>query len=409
MSEVKQLIEEQGRTFSEFKQKVDQELAEIKTKGVASPETKAAIDAMNARFDEIETKLARSRALLGPRTEDQPAQKSKLMTAVEKYYRFGMKGAACLDHMDAEEKAEFSKWRSPAGQKDIVGTSDSGGGYFIPEDFQATVIKKVANLAGVSAMVSHQQTSRDVLRWPKVNYTTDNIFSSGLTMTWEDESDTSTSTDFSPIGSVSIPIKRARGLVKIDRELLEDSAVDVMALLSSLISDNINVTYDQKFTKGAGGKEPEGFMTNTDILTTNSGSSGAFTADGLMSLVYALPEQYTAGAQFMVPRVSQGLIRKLKDGQGRYLWEPNNQAGTPPTLLGYPIRSNEHIAAAAAAAHALIFADFKRLYMVGDKVGLAVQRLDEKYADTDQVGFIYRVRVGGAVVAPWAGQVQVLS
>jgi HK97 family phage major capsid protein len=402
VQEVKTLIEEQGRLFEQFKQKHETELAEIKKFGTILPETKTAIDAMNARFDEIEVKMNRRVILPGPNEEKlvTPA-----MASIGKWFRYGLKGNAAVERMAAEEKSAFDAIRT----KSLSASTDTGGGFLVPEDFQTEVIRKIANIAGIGAMVSRQTTSRDVVRWPKVNYSTDDVSSSGLTVTWEDETDTSTSTDPTPFGSVAIPTKKVRALVKVSRELLEDEAVDVLALLSDLAGDAFAIAEDNVFSVGFGGKKPEGFMTNPDIGTTNSGSSGAFLGDGLIDLVYALPEQYAANAVIMTKRTSLGAIRKLKDTTNQYLWQPSVQAGQPSTLLGYPLKTNEHIAAIAAAARAAIIADFKRLYKAIDKAGMSIQRLDEKYADTDEVGFIFRRRVGGAVVSPWAGRIQVLS
>lgn len=402
--EVKTLIEEQGRLFEQFKTKIDQEIAEIKKLGAVTSETKTALDEMNARFDQIELQLKRAPFIIPP--QDPTEKKSDAFSAMEKVFRFGLKGGAALDHMTAEEKAAWQDIR----KKSLAATTDLGGGNLVPEDYQALVIKKLANLAGLNQLVSHQTTSRDVVRWPKVTYTSDDIDTSSLSFTWEDEADTVTTTDPTPIGSVSIPVRRGRFLVLIDRELLEDTAVDVMALLAGLAADKINVERERVFSTGYGGKRPEGFMTNTDISTVNTGSSGNFTFDGLMDLVYNLPAQYEANASFLTKRLSMGAIRKLKDGVGQYLWQPSTQAGVPATLLGYPIRACEHLAAAASAARAMIFADFMRLYMAVEKANaMSVQRLDEKYSDTDQVGFIYRTRFGGGVIAPWAGKIQVLS
>lgn len=401
----KELIEELGRLNVEFRKKVDQEIADIKSRGDVHPETKAQIEAMNTRFDAIEAKMQRAMQALRVASADVPAERTPLSTSVEKMLRFGLKGNACFEHMNAEEKTAFNEHRVKA----LTATTETGGGVFVTEDFQTEVIKKIANLAGVSAAVRHQATSRDVVRWPYVKYTADNIDTSSLTLTYEDEPDTNTDTDPSPFGSVAIPVRRARGSIKIARELLEDAVVDVMGLITGLISDKVNVDQDRQFTAGVGGKRPEGFLTNADIPTVGSGSSGAFLPDPLITLVHTLPAQYAANARFMTSRLSMGLIRKLKDTQNRYLWEPSVQAGVPSTLLGYPIVGNEHMPAAAAGSKSLIFGDFKQLYMAVDRVGMAIQRLDEKYADTDQVGFIFRLRFGGAVIAPWAAVIQTLA
>lgn len=404
LKEVKSLIEEQNRLFTEFRQKNDAEIAEIKKFGTVLPETKASLDAMQARFDEIETKMARFK--VKPGTDRDPAEKSVALKATEKWLRFGLKGDAAIDQMDAEEKSAFKDMR----QKSISAQSDAGGGIFVPEDFQTDVIKKVANVVGVATMVDSRTTARDSIKWPKINYSTDDIDNSPLAMTWEDTNDAATPTDLgTSLLPTTIQTKKSRGLILVDRELLEDAIIDVTDLVTGLVADKIAVDKDRQCTIGPGGKKPEGFMTNGDISTVNSGASGLFVFDGLIDLVHNLPEQYAMGAQFMTKRLSMGSIRKLKDGEGRYIWEPSTQVGVPATLLGYPIRANEHIAPAAAAAKAMIFADFKRLYMIANKIGLSIQRLDEKYADADQVGFIVRVRWGGAVIAPWAARIQVLS
>ena len=405
LKEIKPLIEEQGRLANEFREKVDQELAELKALGTALPETKAALEAMNTRFDVIETKL--NRPDLRPRPKDEKQAHPAEYTAFEKFLRFGLKGNAALDRMSPEEKTAFGELRTKA----ISQGTDSQGGFGSPEDFRAEVIVKIANIAniaGVGSLVNRQQTSRDVLRYPKVAYTTDDIDNSGIAITWEDESDSATETEFA-MGSVAIPVFKERALLKIPRDLLEDSAVNVMDLTSRLLASAFAVEDDKQFSTGSGGKKPEGFMTNTDISTVNSGSAGAFTYNGIMDLVYNLPEQYAQGARFMTRRLSMGAIRKLKDGSGQPMWQPSLAAGQPSTLAGFPIHSNEHIAAIASAARAMIFGDFKVLYTVADRVGMTVQRLDEKYADTDHVGLIVRRRVGGAVTGAWGAKIQVLT
>src|SRR5690349_5113831 len=128
VKDVKTLIEEQGRLFEQFKTTVDAELAEVKKIGVAMPETKAALDAMNARFDQIEVQLKRQ-ALVIPQA-DPAEQKSAAYAATEKVFRFGLKGGAAFDHMSAEEKAAWGELR----KKSLAATTDLGGGNLIPED-----------------------------------------------------------------------------------------------------------------------------------------------------------------------------------------------------------------------------------------------------------------------------------
>lgn len=398
--ELKSLRDELGRTFEQFKGALDQRDTEVKELGTARTETKSRIDAISARLDEIETKLNRPGAIVpaGKGAE----QLAPAMAAFEKYLRFGTKGNAAIERMTDEEKAA---WKA-VSQKSLTEGTDSQGGYFVPEDFRLDIIKKIPNFARIGSLVTRQTTSRDILRYPQLAGG-DDIKTSGVTVTWEDENDTVTETDFS-LGSVAVPVKKMRALIRVSNDLLEDSAVDVIGLITTLLAEAFAVEEDRVFTKGEGGKQPLGFMTEVAgvqaITAINSGAATDVTIDGLLDLIYGLPEQYAEGASLMVKRSTVAALRKLKDSNGQYLWQPSVQAGQPATVLGYALRTNEHMPTIAAGADAGIFGDLRRLYLVADRVGMSVKRLDEKYAETDEVGFIARRRVGGRVLAPWAAR-----
>ena len=401
-AEIKGLLDEQQKVWKDLQEAVTKSDTEIKKIGVELPETKGLIVKLNERLDQLETLIQTPGFKLG--TDAGEKRMPVELAAFDKVMRFGLKEGKALARMTAEEKAAWTAME----QKTLTSGIDSSLGWFAPEDFRAEIIKKLPNFAGVGALVNRQATSRDVLRYPQIAYASDDIKTSGVTVTWEDENDTTTETSFS-LGSVSVPVKKARAIVRISNELLEDSAVNILDLLSTLFAETFAIEEDKVLTVGAGGKQPQGFMTSGSISTVNSGSSGAFTMDGLLDLIYALPEQYAGNASLMVKRASVAALRKLKDSQNRPLWEPSAQAGQPASIYGYPVRTNEWMPAIAAAAKAAIFADFKRLYLVADRVGMTIKRLDEKYADTDETGFIVRRRMGGRVLQPWAAKIQVLS
>jgi HK97 family phage major capsid protein len=410
--DIKTLILEQGQVFEQFKTATNAQIDEIKKYGTVLPETKAAVDALNARLDQLDVKLQAKPWLTSTASADSGAAPSHEQKAFEKYVRWGLKGDMnAIERMTAEERKSWEGMRTKA----LNAQSDTGGGFFVPEDFRSEIIKKEAAITNVESLCNSITTSRDVVRWPKITYSTDNKYSNSSTVTWEDEIDAASLTDPSPIGSVAIQTKKARVPIKVSRELLEDSVIDVPSLLSQLVAENIAVEKDKQFTVGTGGKYPEGFIVNGDISTTNSGASGAFqfvgtdSTKGVVRMFYNVPPQYRGNATWMASSAAMGSLRQLVDGIGNFLWQPSLQADTPPTLMGRPIFWNEHMPTAASASKSLILADFKRLYMVVNKNTMSVQRLDEKYADTDEVGFYFRFRIGGSVTSPWAGQILVLS
>jgi HK97 family phage major capsid protein len=406
--ELKKMLDELKSVWSQFQEISTRHDTEIKTFGEASQETKAFVDKLNGRMDELQkgmddlqVQLKRSKLF----TDGLPEKEQKnavYLKTFDKFLRYGSKNA--IEKMEEEEKKIWAEMH----RKSLSEGDDSRGGIFVPEDFRMEVIRKLPNFARVGGMATRQTTSQDVLRYPAVNYSADDIKTSGISVTWEDETDSVTETDMA-LGSVAVPIKKMRALIKVSQDLLEDSAVNVVDLISTLLAEAFGIEEDSVFTTGSGPKRPEGFMTNSEISSINSGDAALYTYNGIVDLVYNLPEQYAANASFMTKRLSMGELRKIKDSQGQPLWQPAMAAGQPATLLGYPVFGNEHIPALAANATPIVFGDFRQAYLVGDRVGMTVRRLDEKYADTDEVGFIARRRVGGKVKAPWAMKKQKIA
>ena len=119
--------------------------------------------------------------------------------------------------------------------------------------------------------------------------------------------------------------------------------------------------------------------------------------DNLIELVYALKSPYRRNAKFLMNDATISLIRKLKDQNGAYLWQPSVQAGQPDRLLGYEIYTSPYAPTLAAGALSIAFGDFQS-YWIADREGRSMQRLSELYAGNGQVGFIATERVDGKVI-----------
>jgi len=164
---------------------------------------------------------------------------------------------------------------------------------------------------------------------------------------------------------------------------------------------------DNKFLKNDGMGSPQGILLDDANRSTSSineevsGNTSALTSDGLIGLVYDIAAQYRQNARFVAARATYKAIRKLKTGDGEYLWERNYQAGQPERLLGYPILEQEGMPAVTATYYPVLFGDFRGYYIV-DRVGMSVERyLGGEEARINQVLYIARRRLGGQCMEPW--------
>lgn len=149
-------------------------------------------------------------------------------------------------------------------------------------------------------------------------------------------------------------------------------------------------------------REPRGFTsyptgtTYGTVQQIGSGSSGVVTADGLFSTLYALKAPYSMNASWLMQRLTVAAVRKLKDSQNRYLWEPALTAGQPETLLGRPLYFANDMAAIGAGSLSIACGDFKSGYQIVDRAGIRVLR--DPFTSKPNVIFYATKRVGGDVV-----------
>ena len=183
--------------------------------------------------------------------------------------------------------------------------------------------------------------------------------------------------------------------------------------MSGLFAEAMAVDEDAQFLTGTGAGRPYGVLGDrangaqnspvTGVTDVNTGSASAVTADGYIDLVYSLPAQYRANAVHILARTTIRDSRKLKDGDGRFVWQPGLVAGQPQTLAGYPVYESENMDTIAANAYIDIFGSWRDGYIIADRVGMTVERVkDTTTVGTNQVALFARRRLGGQVVAPWA-------
>ncbi|TXH55826.1 MAG: phage major capsid protein [Desulfurellales bacterium] len=299
----------------------------------------------------------------------------------------------------------------PQDRKTLTEGVDSAGGFLVPEDYQVELIKKIATMATIRNRARVATTGRDLAKWPKVNYTTDDKYTSGVRLTWTGEAPSSSTahrvTD-PQFGLYSIPVHTAMASFPMSNDLIEDSAFDILGISSDLLAEAFTLDENNAFINGSGVGRPMGMLTQVDgdgPASVVSGSGSTLTADGIIDLIYALPAQYEANAVTIMSKATEKVIRKLKDSQNNYLWPVWPQVGnfgvSPRELLGYPVFRDEFMPAIASNAYPVIHGDL-RGYLVLDRVGLSIQRLtDSAYAELNLTGLLARKRVGGQTIEPW--------
>lgn len=293
------------------------------------------------------------------------------------------------------------------------------GGHLVPEDLRLDIIKRMMGMTAVRGRARQINTVRDAVEYP-VMQGGDSLYTSAVRVTWVNEVPTLGTehlTNFT-LGNVRIPVHTVMASTDISNNLLEDSGVDVIGLVTELFAEASAIDEDTKFLTGTGGDSPQGILgarTGAEynpvagIDSVNSGAAAALTADGLIDLVYEPDAQYLSNAIMLGTKATFKTVRKMKDGVGDYLWAKGIERGAPPTVLGYDYLMNENLPTIAANAYPLIFGDM-RGYLIVDRVGMTVRRVEDRTSATRNfVTLVMRRRLGGQVVEPFRFAAQKVS
>ncbi|WP_278921487.1 phage major capsid protein [Pseudophaeobacter profundi] len=275
---------------------------------------------------------------------------------------------------------------------------NSDGGYLVdPQtaDTVKSVLQSTASIRAVATVVSVEATSFDVL-----------IDHSDTGAGWATESDPTVESGTPVIDRITIALHELSALPKASQRLLDDSAFDIEGWLAGRIADKFSRAEAAAFISGNGVDKPTGILTHTTVENSSwswgslgyvaSGEVGGIgDGDAIIDLVYALGAQYRANASFVMNSKTAGLVRKLKDADGRFLWSDGLAAGEPARLLGYPVLIAEDMPDAAADSLSLAFGDFAAGYTIAERPDLRVLR--DPFSAKPHVLFYATKRVGGDV------------
>lgn len=387
--EIRELIEQQGKAFEEFRKANDARLAAI--------EKDEARSELEEKTDRINDELGRLSAAV-----DELAKKAN---------RPGAPGAEGDEALQAEHKSAWLKWvrkGDDAGLADIerkamnVGTP-ADGGYAVPIQQDRDIMRLLTDLSPMRQVCRVMTVGTEDYR-KLVNL-------GGTASGWVGETDARPATAGPTLAQLKPSFGELYANPEVTQKALDDIFFDVESELSQDISESFAVLEGKAFLSGTGTNQPVGLLTAK--TTADADSARAFgtvqhiatgvsdnfpakdPADILIDLIYSMKAGYRTGAQFMVNSMTLATMRKWKDGQGNYIWQPAMQNGQPGSIFGYGYVTNEDMPSVGAGAIPVIFGNFQQAYIIFDRVG--IRSLRDPYTNKPFVGFYTTKRVGSMI------------
>ena len=376
-SDPKAVLAELKRAHEEYKASVDQQLA-----GKADATLNAKVEALDTAIDGFQSTIDELNA------------------------RIAAGAASGADRVhDAEYTATFADYMRKGDVAAALnkGASDEGG-YLAPVEWDRTIIDKLVEISPMRSIAQIQPTTKAGFK-KLVNLR-------GTGSGWVGETAIRPETNTPEFGEVTFGTGEIYANPAITEQLLEDAEIDLEEWLANEIETEFAYQEGLAFVSGNGVNKPYGFLTYITgaanaavhplgaIETKVAASAVAVTTDELLDLVYALPSSRAQNARFVVNRSSLGKVRKLKNGDGDYVWQPSAQLGEPAQLLGHPTTEMAAMPNMVAGAAPIAFGDFRRGYLITDR--RARISLRDPYTNKPYVHFYTRKRVGGGVQDPSA-------
>lgn len=287
---------------------------------------------------------------------------------------------------------------NPAVRNVLEEGTDANGGYLVPIEFEHTLVQALNENNIMRTIGCKIITTQNERKIPVANGHTQ--------AAWTAENGAYTESN-PTFGQTSIDAFKLTDLIKVSDELLSDSFFDIEGYISEEFGRAFGEAEEDAFINGAiqtgqtSIDRPTGLFIPSAAGGAPSGvtaaSATAITADELISLVYSLKAPYRGKAKFLMNDATVAAIRKLKDLNGVYVWQPALTAGEPDRLLGYPLYTSPKVPTMAAGARAIAFGDFS-CYWIADRAGRTIKRLNELYATNGQVGFTCTERVDGKLI-----------
>lgn len=379
--DVKATIEALNKAFADFKAEHSKQLEDVK-KGQADALQALKVDRINDEIGKLQSSL----------------DEVNLKLAAAQH---GGVGGEQLK--DREYSAAFSAhFKKGDIQAALNKGADAEGGYLAPVEWDRTITNKLVLLSPMRQLADVQPVSGAGLT---------KLFNLGGTASgWVGETSNRPQTNTGAFASLGFGWGEIYANPAATQQMLDDSAINLESWLGGEVDTEFAKQEGSAFFAGDGVNKPFGILTYVTgganaakhpfgaIKAVKSGAAAAINSDGIIDIIYDLPSAFTANARFAMNRKTQGAVRKLKDGQGNYLWQPSFVAGQPATLAGFPVTEVPDMPDVASNAAPILFGDFKQTYIVYDRVGVRVLR--DPFTAKPFVLFYTTKRVGGGVKNP---------
>ncbi|MDZ4363220.1 phage major capsid protein [Brevundimonas sp.] len=303
-----------------------------------------------------------------------------------------------------EEKSAFDGYvRTGFGLEVKAGLSSgsTSGGYVVPPETERAIERRLMATSPMREIATVRTVGTGVFRKP--------VSIAGVTSGWVAETAPRPETDPATLALLEFASADLYACPAATQSLLDDALVDLDEWLASEVEDAFAAQETAAFVTGDGVNKPKGFLNYPIVAETAhawgsighvaSGAAGAFAgtnpSDRLIDLVYAPKAQYRPNGRFVMNRKTVSAVRKFKDADGNYIWQPANRPGETASLLGYAVTEIETMPDIAANSAAIAFGDFARGYLIVDRAGVRVLR--DPYSAKPYVLFYTTKRVGGGV------------
>lgn len=397
-------IDKIATAFEEYKSTNDKRLDAINAgSGTAEFEEKlekiegdiAQLEDIKAKLEKVETKVSRPGAFDGKKQDGESREQAE--------YR-----GAFLDWMRAPTDTGLQQKAANAYRKAIetkatqaVTSTGSAGGFALPEIIEREIARLSVDISPIRQIATVRMVgSPDYKELFDIN---------GAGFEWVGETGTRSQTDTPDLAEVAPTFGTASAKPQASEESLDDLFFDVESWLTMSAAEAIAQGEGAAFVSGNGTNKPTGFLTGTPVSTADSSrafgvlqyvASGQAAAmptslDTLYDVVYALRARYRNNARWLTSKLVLASMRKYKDADNNYLWQPSLIVGQPSTFMGYAVNEAEDMPAVAANAFPVAFGDFREGYLIADRVGMRITR--DEITTPGFVKFYVRKRVGGKI------------
>ena len=385
--QLKDLLEKQNKAFADFKEANDIRLKAVEDRRPVDPLLEAKVDKANKEIGEIAKQMTEIEKNLGrPRGQ-------------------GSDGAAEVD----EHKAAFGKFLRKGrdeGLRDLERkalnlTADDDGGYAVPTELDTDILQILRNESPMRRVCTVRQIGG--AEYKKL------VNLGGAGSGWVGEDDARPETGTPKLAALTPHMGEIYSNPAATQQMLDDVFFNAESWLADEVALEFATEENLAFLSGNGTKKPKGILAYTSVTTGDAtrtfgqlqhmatAEATAITSDELISLAYLLKKAQRNGAVWMMNNSTQAYIRKIKSAvDGHYLWQPGLQGGQPPSLLGYAIEENEDMADIATTAVAVMFGNFKRGYLILDRMGTRLLR--DPYTNKPYIHFYTTKRVGGMMM-----------